>query len=162
MIQMNCTALPHQKPLGTGTVALDAHSQQWNKWAHQNIAKLKTLLSFYNVIRDEQTHMRTKCTTNWSYSRPFRNLCSELSVPLLPTEPQKTHYLWKYTAKFTGSAGLASSAGLAADFKSCALGLPRGKQRSLHSTFLMGCNRGHVCFKPISELPALNPNSFFE
>lgn len=44
----------------------------------------------------------------------------------------------------------------------CALGLPRGKRRSLHSTFLMGCNQEHVCFKPISELPALNPNSFLK
>lgn len=44
----------------------------------------------------------------------------------------------------------------------CVLGLPQGKQHSPHSTFLMGCNQECICFKPISELPAWNPNSFLK
>lgn len=147
--QVHCFGLT-QTSRGT-----NEHAKIQQSWRHFWVF---TTLLWMSKLVQEQNAQRVDLIPD-----PFEICAVKYLLPLLPTEPQKTHYLWKYTAKFTGSAGLASSAGLAADFKSRARwGFLGGKQHSLHSTFLMGCNQEHVGFKPISEPPALNPNSFFK
>lgn len=47
LIQMNPTALPHQKPLGTGTIALDAHkaaAEQMSTSKHSEASRTSELL----------------------------------------------------------------------------------------------------------------------
>lgn len=93
MIQMNCTTLPYQKPLGTRIISLDAHKsvmEQINMpkhgeaWCLRHIYFLK-LFEFLYVIRKQNTKLSL---LHLIYPSPFWNLF-DYKVPHPPLESQK-------------------------------------------------------------------------
>lgn len=123
-----------QKPLGRQAGALAHAGQAWNKAARQ------TSRSFTRFRAFSLWSGMSKRVWVQNTQRPglIPDPCSEVSPPLLPTEPPKTHYLCKYAADLAGSGGLAAAAGLAAACTSPVLRASSGSPALAAFPFLNG------------------------
>lgn len=157
MIQTSCAALPHRNHLEGRPVLWRTQARRGTKQhaRHRAASHASELLA---------------CDQGWANAYEyktrnelvlFQTLAVKCLLPSFPPNPQRHIICANMLQTSRGQGVWQRLRGWPQPAHPLHSGRPRGAQHSPHSPFLMGCNGEHVCFKPISELPALNPNSFF-